>query len=119
MWALLDHLARRFPGGWLPLTLSLMYMAAALVLLHAYSARLAEVGVILSAALAGLALIAWHQQLPIDGAIPAVAITLPGLMLIGQQNTFSEVPVSAFALPALAPLALGALLALRVKRFRT
>ena len=41
---------------------------------------------------------------------------LPGLMLVGHQDTFSEVPIASFATIALAPLTLAPLLLPNVRR---
>jgi hypothetical protein len=110
-WELLDHRARRNPGGWLPLGLALVAFTAGAVLVHAHSARLMDLAVVLGAALAGLALEAALQRADVGGAAGGVALALPGLMLVGQQETFSQVPVAGFLLPALAPLALAVLFA--------
>jgi hypothetical protein len=63
------------------------------------------VATILGASLFGIA-VAARQQADAGTAAPAVAVLLPGLLLTGQNTTFSEVPLTSFLLVALAPLAL-------------
>jgi len=77
--------------------------SAATVLLYAHSARFSDLAVLLSAAFfgAGLVAVLWGQNTSVLFAAPAVF--LPGLMLGGAVNTFSEVPFAAFALLAFAP----------------
>jgi hypothetical protein len=58
------------------------------------------------AALLGPALVAWVWPGDTGGAFAAVVVFLPGLLLTGQQETFSEVPLTSFLLAGLAPLAL-------------
>jgi hypothetical protein len=117
-WGLLEQLARQAPGGWLPLGLSGVSFAAAVVLLHAHSARLTDLATLLCAALAGIAVVGWVLGRDPGGAMPAVAVALPGLLLIGQQETFSELPWTSFALVALAPLALSPLVLPWLNRLR-
>lgn len=106
-WALLEELARRPSGGGVPLGLSFTCLAATAVIIHAHSARLADGATVLAAALGGLAIAAWLFQADAGGAMPAVAVLLPGLLLNGQTETFSEVPWVCFVLVALAPMVLA------------
>jgi hypothetical protein len=62
------------------------------------------------AALAGVGVVALAVGRKTAGVAAATAVQLPGLLLAGQQDTFSEVPVASFALVALNPLALAPLL---------
>jgi hypothetical protein len=113
LWALLEPMAARPPGGSVPLVLALAAFTAAGVLIHAGSARLTDIAVVLSASLCAIALVAWLRGGDAGGAVPGAALLLPGLVLIGQQETFSEVHWLAFALPAFAPFALVLTLPLR------
>lgn len=115
-WILLTHVARQHPAGWLPFALSVLCVLASLVLLHAHSARLGDVAMLLSSCFLGIAVPAWRRKATAEGAIPAVAVALPGLLLVGQQNTFSEVPLTSFLLPAIAPLGLALLLIPAISR---
>lgn len=103
-WWLLDIADRDGPPGWLPLGFAGLWFAAATVLIHAHTARFTDVGTILAGAWLGIALSAYWGKSNPGGATPATAIGLPGLMLVAQQNTFSDLPIAAFALVALAPL---------------
>lgn len=98
-----------------------MFLAAGAVLLHAHSARLTDLATIVAGSYFGVALAAWWTGAGVRGAAPIAAVSLPGLMLVGQQSTYSEVPVAGFALVALAPLALAPLLLVpsRLRRART
>jgi hypothetical protein len=80
---------------------------AAAVLIYSHSARLADAAVLLSAALLGVAAIAWLLPLDMRPLALTLAASAAGLMLSGHHSTFSEVPAASFALVALAPLLLG------------
>lgn len=118
LWGVLDHVARQRPGGWLPLGLAGVHLAAGLVLVQAHTARLADVATIIAGCLLGLALVAWWCQCSIEGAIPAIAVALPCLLLVGYDPELAEVPWSAFVLLALAPITLGILLIPRLAQSR-
>lgn len=106
IWMVLKALARQWKDATLPTALALCFAAAGMVLLHAHSARLADMALLGFAALFGIAVTAWLWPGDVAGALGAVAVFLPGLMLTGQQETFSEVPFTSFLLVALAPVAL-------------
>lgn len=106
-WWILDRLDRRAPTGWVPLLLVLALGAGATVLIHAHSARLTDAATLAAAAVFGIATVAWWWRAESGGTVPGVAVLLPGLLLAGQSETFSEVPVWSFVLVALAPLAAG------------
>jgi hypothetical protein len=103
-WTLLERLATEPPGGSVPFFMAVVFLGAGGVLIHAHSALLMNVAIVLASALAGLALVAWIWRADAGGVMPAVAVFLPGLMLLGQQENVSVVPWYAFALPALTPL---------------
>jgi hypothetical protein len=90
-----------------PLALALAALAAAVVLLHAHTARLAEAALLLASALAGLALVAPAKGTDAGGSVPGAAVLLAGLLLSGHGTTYSEVPPSCFLLIGAAPLALA------------
>ena len=107
LWALLETVAERTPGGTVPLSLALAFLGGAVVILHGYSARLADIGLIAAAGLTGIALVAWWGQADVRGAMPGVAVLLPGLLLAGMWETadLTKVPRRSFVLIAVAPLA--------------
>ena len=80
--------------------------AAAIVLIYAHSARLADIATLLAASLAGLGLVAAVTKLDAAEAYIPVALFLPALMLAGATSTYSEVPPTSFVLVAFAPCAL-------------
>lgn len=104
---------------WLaPLAAGMTFGAACIVLLHAHSARFVDIATIMAACLGTIALLAWLTKTDPASAAPGVAVMLPGLMLVGYQDTFSEVPTASFATIALAPLTLAPLLLPGVRRSR-
>jgi hypothetical protein len=106
-WALLEPLAARPPGGSVPLALALTAFVAATVLICANTARLTDAATVLAAALGGVAVVSWWRRSDAGSAVPGVVVLLPGLLLMGQQTTYSEVPWQAFATAAGAPLVLA------------
>ncbi len=115
LWALLESLAKESRGGWTSFAIGFVFMAAGAVLIHAHSALLTEIASLFAAVFFGVAIAAWLRKADASAVAPVAAVALPGLMLLGQQLTFSEVPLSCFMLIALAPLALVPLLLLQVK----
>jgi hypothetical protein len=105
-WAILECSAQEPPGGTIPFALALTFFIAGGVLIHASMAGLTDVSVVLASALVGIAIVAAWRQLDASGIAPALAVLLPGLLLMGQRETFSEVPWQAFVLAAGAPLML-------------
>jgi hypothetical protein len=106
-WVLLEFLATRPPGAEVPWALALTALVAAAVLVHAGSARLMDIATVLAAALFGIGAAAWWQRADGGGAVPGAVIILPGVLLMGQQETFGDVPWPAFAAAAAAPLVLA------------
>jgi hypothetical protein len=107
-WALLAQLGRIDRRGLVPLLLAGAANVASLVLLlYADEARFGFVAMVLMAVLAGVGVAALIFGREANGAAAAVAVLLPGLMLSGQQDTPTEVPIICFALVALSPLALA------------
>src|SRR5262245_8945668 len=109
-WAVLVKLAERWKDGVVALGLACCFGAAAMVLLQAATARLSEMALFCFAALLGPALVSWKWSGDTGSVMGAVAVLLPGLMLVGQQETFVPIPWYSFALAGLAPIALAPLL---------
>jgi hypothetical protein len=107
LWVTLDYQAATMPGGLVSLLLAVVLAGAGGVLIHAGSALFMNVAMVLASALAGIAVVAWWFRLDVGGAMPGAAVMLPGLLLAGHQETFSELPWHVFALPVLAPLLLA------------
>ncbi len=76
---------------------------ASLVLICASFAKLSDAAVLLSASLAGL-LVASRRPMPLMGLSLMVGTLVPGLMLNGYFQTYSQVPWLSFALVAVAPM---------------
>ncbi|MFO0842452.1 MAG: hypothetical protein U0797_08665 [Gemmataceae bacterium] len=106
-WGVAVGLARRWKDGLVPAAQAACFAAAGVVILHAHSARLADAAMLFGMALLGPALAAFVWRGDASVAAAAGVVVLPGLVLMGQQETFSEVPLSSFALAGLAPLALA------------
>jgi hypothetical protein len=105
LWIILDRLAAQPGSSSVAVCVILaMLVAAQLMGLHAHSASLMDVLVALAFAFTGIALVAYRRGVEFGGAIPAVAVALPALLLMGQRTTSSKLPWIAFALPACAPL---------------
>jgi hypothetical protein len=107
LWAILERVAAELEDGSVPACLAVAFFTTGLVLIHANTKLLMDAAIVIGSALAGLAPIAWWRRADVSGAIPAVAVMLPGLLLMGHQNVFTEIPWYGFALPALAPLLLA------------
>jgi hypothetical protein len=110
LWGLLDAAARRRPGWELPALLTAVAVGAAIVLERADFLFLAQLAGVLAAVLGGCALLAWYRPAtgPAQAVVPAVAVSLPGLMFAGYFNHFSEVPAASFLLVTATPLVLAA-----------
>jgi hypothetical protein len=106
-WVVGERSTQRPAGAGGLWALAVSALAASGVLLHAHFGRAAEASLILAGALAGVAAVAWLRGVDGGGAVPAAAVLLPGLLLVGQATTFSEVPRASFVLAALSPLALA------------
>ncbi len=116
-WALLDWFGEDSPG-WMAFGLGMVFAAGGVVLIHAQSARLTDLALFMAGSWFGVALAAWWTGADVRSAAPIAAVSLPALMLVGQQSTFSDVPLLSFALVALAPLGLAPLLLPALRRCR-
>ena len=107
LWTIADRRSARVPSG-VPLAAAgLASLGAAAVLLHAHSARLTDVATLIAFASLGISLVAGWNRIDATAAAPAIAVALPAILVSGHYETFSEVPLMAFVLPALAPLTTG------------
>jgi hypothetical protein len=109
-WVILDPIA----DGSTAVCLTLTLLVAGGVLLHARMTSSLDAATACGSAMAGLAVVAWWCRVDVTGAIPAVAVILPGLLLMGQTGTAVEtLHWTTFALPVLAPLLLAVTLPIR------
>jgi hypothetical protein len=110
-WMILDCLARQPSDGSVPGCLFMSFFVASMVLLQAGIGRLSESAIVIGSACAGLAVIASIRRADTSGVAGGAAVMLPGLLLVGNRETSVEaVPMLAYMLAALAPLALAAAL---------
>lgn len=116
LWTLAECRSERIPNEVTSAAVGLASVGAAAILLHAHSARLTDVATLIAFASFGITAIAFLGRIDAAGAIPAMAVALPGVLVAGYHETFSAVPAIAFLLPALAPLA-TALLSFMPERF--
>jgi hypothetical protein len=91
--------------------------AAAALLIFAHSARFSDLAILLTTSLCGVGLIGMWWKLELSFLLAVPCIFLPSLLLAGAANTYSEVPVSAFAWIAFAPAALLLLLLPQIQRW--
>ncbi len=115
-WAILQSLAQRWKDGTLGAALSICFAAAGIVILHAHSGRLTDMALLFSVALFPIALFAWIRPSETGGALGAVAVFLPGLLLNSMHDTVSDVPWRSFLFAGLAPIALLPMLHARLVR---
>jgi|RhiMethySRZTD1v2_1073278.scaffolds.fasta_scaffold177525_2 hypothetical protein len=108
-WVGSEAVARQSPGGAVGLGLAAALFGASIVVLHAHYGKCAEVMTFPAAALVGMSIVALIRKSDIGGAVPAVALLLPTLLLIGATESYSEVPWYAFLLAALPPMTVGLL----------
>ena len=115
-WLVLGRRAQQSRNGWVPLVAALALAAAAIVLIHAHSARLSDAATMASASFTAIAAIVWLR--PVEAGVVAAAssVLLPGLLLSAYAETFSDVPVASFLLVAVSPLTLAASCLLPRKR---
>lgn len=118
--ALLEPLSASECGGAAGLAL-LWSLPASTVIILSHSARLADVALLWTAALLGLGLgifvagigqrllskrgssLSVTNSIPEPAWLAGPAISLPALLLVAGQNSYSQVPVGAYLLAALAP----------------
>lgn len=105
-WTALDGVARAGCSVEVVALLSLTTLCAGGVLLYAQSAKYMEIVTLLAMSLFGVAVVGGVAKANVSGAIPAALGFVPGMLATGQHLTFGKVPVGAFWLVGLAPLAL-------------
>lgn len=111
LWALLERLSAEPPDGSVPFCVALAFVAAGAVLLHAGIGRSMEACIMLAAALTGIAIASWCCNADPGGAMPAVAVLLPGMLLMGQrESAVEELAWYIYVLPAFAPFLLAEML---------
>jgi hypothetical protein len=95
-------------SGSLLVIVAVSFVAAAAVIIHAHSARLADIAFMSGAALAGIGAAARATGTDARTAIPGAVVLLPGVVLAGYSETISDVPWVCFVLVAISPLMLAA-----------
>lgn len=107
-WMLLDLCADQPASASVAVAAILAVVVAGGVLLFASIAKLMETSVVLASAFAGVVLVAQWRRVEFGGAVPALAVALPGLLVMGHQTTsVTAIHGFVYALPALAPLLLA------------
>ena len=110
-WVVLDHLSAQPGSSSVAVALTLSLLVAGGVLIHAGTARLMDAAIVLACAFLGVWLISFWHGIEFGGAMPAIAVALPALLLMGHQTQAEEkMHWSAFALAGCAPLVLAATL---------
>ena len=107
LWIVLDRLATQPGSSSVAVCVILSLVVAGQLMLHAHSLTMMDTLAVLGFAFTGVAVIAYWRGVEFGGAIPAVAVALPALLLMGQRTTDSKLPWFTFALPACAPLLLA------------
>jgi hypothetical protein len=108
-WTIQDAVLRKSenkPAGAISVgaCLVLSFLVAGGVLLFAGIGRYMEAALVLAMAVAGVTVAAGWRQCDLRAVTPAVAVSLPGLLLVGNRETSVEtIHWAAYALPALAP----------------
>ena len=106
-WAGSESVARQSPGGAVGFGLAGALFGGSIVVLHAHYGKCSEAMTFPAAALLGISIVALIRKSDIGGAVPAVALWLPAMLVVGATESYSEVPWYAFLLAALPPLSLG------------
>ncbi|TWT38539.1 hypothetical protein [Blastopirellula retiformator] len=104
----IDLLARRLTGPLLPAVVAASIAAGVLIVFLSGTATLMQIEAIGMAAAVGIALVAtFFKDKPTfaGAALPATVLSA-GYLLVAKSQSFSDVPLLAYALPPLAPLAL-------------
>lgn len=105
-WVAFDGVARAGCSNEAVALLALVATCAGGVMIFAHSGKFLDLGTMLGMALFGVAVVGTVAKADVSGAIPAAVGFLPGFVASGRFATTSTVPVEAFWLAALAPLAL-------------
>lgn len=103
-------------GGQVTAYLAAILLAASVVSLYSYWGSPTEASTMLGAALFGVAVAVGVAKTDGSGAVPAGVVFVPVVMLSCKMSTDTTVPVTAFWLLSLAPLALSPFLIPRLAR---
>lgn len=98
------RLDEKRPGFTAPFILGSALMAAGTVIIHAHSKSLLDVATIGGMCLFGIAAVVAILPGETGPILPGAALLLVGTLFAGYHETYSEVPATAFTLPAVAPL---------------
>lgn len=109
-WQIVESTSINAPTPWQAAISATLFLASSAVLIHAHSARFSDIATIQAGCWLGIVLVESWQGKQLGGAIPFTTVGLPGLILIAQQSTYSDVPLAAFVVLGVAPLALVPLL---------
>jgi hypothetical protein len=111
LWGVLDLAVRRLPGGTIPALLTLTALAAVVMSEQGGFLTLAQLGGVVTGALAGWALVAWRRPRPgvCLAGVAVLAVLLPSLLFLVSFNSSSELPTASYLLLLAAPLCLGAM----------
>jgi hypothetical protein len=101
----LTHVSQRRPGLLVPFVLGASLYAAAVVCVHAQTARVMEAGMLGAVVVLTIAGLASVRGIDAGTIAPPASLLLVGTSFIGYHETSSSVPMAAFLLPVLAPLA--------------
>jgi hypothetical protein len=125
LWAVLDAVSRRNPGGTLAACLSLVAGGTACVLIHDGSARFCDFATFVASSLFVLALGGWILRADVGSGMAVVPLVMLLLMIRDEalptspDDTTKHVPVAAYWLVGLAPLVFGVFLLTPASRFGT
>lgn len=105
---LLHPLVKNLPGVILPWTFFATSMTAAVILTHSGSLLFGQIGIAAMGGLLGITLVSAIDRncRSLDGIEFPIAVYLCSVMMIGHVNSFSNIPVSAYAIVPFAPLGL-------------
>jgi hypothetical protein len=79
---------------------------AAMVLLHAHSARFTDAATMLASSMLGVSFFSMMVRTSLSAVGAAVAVFFPSLLITAKNETFSNVPTASFLLLGIAPLIL-------------
>ena len=109
-WLSLRDAATKPFGTLLPLSLSFVWGgSAAAVLVLSHSARFGELAVLTSCVLGGVGVVGFLSREKFESIYGGISALIPGLMLAGALNTYSNVPKACYLLIAVAPAMFGLL----------
>jgi hypothetical protein len=113
----LDRVAEKQPQWSLALGWLIVINGAAVVAIAAGSARFSDAALYAFAALLGVSVFTLWRSISLAALAPLLAIYIPGLMISGHYDNYTDVSLVSFALVALAPLCLAPLLLPQAERW--